>query len=68
MIETFIAILLFIPVFMLYYVIQGLPISPMNIVLTTIFLAIFLVIKNVVTNYAIMVQQNRMTEVKIINE
>ncbi len=68
MIETFVAILLFIPIFTLYYVIQGIPISPANIGLTTIFLGVFLVIKNVVTNYAIMVEQNRMTDVKVINE
>ncbi len=56
--ELMIGLLLFIPLFIVYYVLQGESISFMNILLTTLFLGILIFIKNIIVNYYIMVQQN----------
>jgi hypothetical protein len=58
MVELFFAILLFIPFYVIYLKMTGSEISSMKVGLTTLFLAIFLLIKNVVIHYYIMISQN----------
>jgi len=48
--ELMIGLLLFIPLFIVYYVLQGENISFMNILLTTVFLGILIFIKNIIVN------------------
>jgi hypothetical protein len=58
MIEMLFAVLLFIPFYMGYLKMSGSEMTGLKVGLTVFFLAIFLVVKNVVINYYIMISQN----------
>ena len=57
-VEMFFAILLFIPFYFGYQQISGSNVTMIKVGLTTLFLAIFLLVKNVIVNYYIMISQN----------
>jgi hypothetical protein len=57
-IEMFFAVVFFIPFYILYLKMVGDEITTLKVGLTTIFLALFLLIRNVVIHYWIMISQN----------
>jgi hypothetical protein len=57
-VEMFFAILLFIPFYVGFLKMSGGEVTPLKVGLTTLFLGIFLFVKNVIVNYYIMISQN----------
>jgi hypothetical protein len=57
-VEMMFAILLFIPFYVAYLKMSGGTVTTLKVGLTTLFLAIFLLVKNVILNYYIMISQN----------
>jgi hypothetical protein len=51
LIELTFAFILFIPFFFLYYKIQNIPVNPLNIAITAIFITLIIFLKDIVVNY-----------------
>lgn len=56
-IELIFAFVFFIPAFYLYYLIQGLPIDIINLLMTSLFVVIIILFKDIVVNYYNLIQE-----------